>query len=273
MVRCKQQRPGCAARAPTGVNGGNTMQHSWHILSFDSDAVWRTRVNQYLLVHGYSTSTAFSERDLWRKLDSSAVDLLLLGPNGRGETDFQLLSELRAAISLPLIVSDAVAEDAERIIALELGADDHLRRPFDPRELLARIRCLQRRCARVQGTATAPPVVYKFAGWTFVPERAELSSPRGHEVRLTTSERRMLQALVKAPCRVLSRERLLRVAADPGREVSDRSIDMMIWRLRRKLDPALIRTERSAGYLFSARVEHSVRAQTLVGAERAGTVR
>jgi two-component system OmpR family response regulator len=228
---------------------------NWHILSMDSDPRLRGQLNDYLGRHGFQVSTAFTPRELWRKLDRQRVDLLLLGPNAHGETDLDLLKRLRFATDVPMIVSDAAEDESERILALELGADDYLRRPFNPRELLARIRGFQRRSGG--RTRTTGSAAYSFAGWRFVPERNQLRDPNGVDVRLTTSERRLLLALVEAPGRILSRERLQHILAD-GRDcidTQDRSVDMMVWRLRRKLKTTLIRTERGAGYVFAARVE------------------
>jgi two-component system OmpR family response regulator len=230
------------------------MTTNWHILSMDNDPRRRGQVHDYLGRHGFEVSTAFTPRDLWRKLDHLRIDLLLLGPNAHGDTDLDLVKQIRGNTDLPMIVADAPDDDSERIIALELGADDYLRRPFSPRELLARIRSFQRR-SHGGRSATPPSRVYRFAGWTFAPQRASLRSPGGAVSHLTTSERRLLQALVDAPQRVLSRERLLRLIADDDQQVQERSVDMMIWRLRRKLGNALICTERGAGYSFSARVD------------------
>lgn len=234
------------------------MTMNWHILSMDSDPRLRGQLNDYLGRHGFQVSTAFTARELWRKLDKQRVDLLLLGPNVHGETDLDLLKRLRFATDVPMIVSDTAEDESERIIALELGADDYLRRPFNPRELLARIRGFQRRSSS-RGRATGGTSIYTFAGWTFTPERNQLLDPKGATLRLTISERRLLLAMVEAPGRILSRDRLLRALADAKDciDTQDRSIDMMIWRLRRKLKAPLIRTERGAGYTFVERVEVS----------------
>jgi two-component system OmpR family response regulator len=233
------------------------MTTNWHILSMDNDPRRRGQVNDYLGRHGFEVSTAFTARDLWRKLDHLRIDLLLLGPNAHGDTDLDLLKQIRGNTDLPMIVADAPDDEGERIIALELGADDYLRRPFSPRELLARIRGFQRR-SHAGRAGTAPSRVYTFAGWTFAPQRALLHSPTGEVSHLTTSERRLLQALLDAPQRVLSRERLLRLIADGEQETQERSVDMMIWRLRRKLGAEMIRTERGAGYSFAARVDVAI---------------
>jgi two-component system, OmpR family, response regulator len=232
------------------------MTVNWHILSMDSDPRLRGQLHDYLGRHGFQVSTAFTARELWLKLDKQRVDLLLLGPNAHGETDLDLLKRLRFATDVPLIVSDTAEDESERIIALELGADDYLRRPFNPRELLARIRGFQRR-SNGQGRAASGSQAYAFAGWSFTPERNHLQGPDGATLRLTASERRLLLAFVEAPGRILSRDRLQRAIADVKDciDTQDRCIDMMVWRLRRKLKAPLIRTDRGAGYTFNERVE------------------
>lgn len=233
------------------------MTTNWHILSMDNDPRRRGQVHDYLGRHGFEVSTAFTPRDLWRKLDHLRIDLLLLGPNAHGDTDLDLVKQIRGNTDLPMIVADASDDDSERIIALELGADDYLRRPFSPRELLARIRGFQRRSVAGR-SASLPSQIYTFAGWTFAPQRALLLSPTGTKSHLTTSERRLLKALVDAPQRVLSRERLLRLIADDEQDTQERSVDMMVWRLRRKLGGNLIRTERGTGYSLGAPVQVSI---------------
>lgn len=231
------------------------MTGEWHILSIDGDPHWRDQMATYLGRHGYRVSPAYTARDLWRKLDQQAVGLVLLGPNAQGAAELELLRQLRSASAIPVIMTDPANDASERIVALELGADDYLQRPCNPRELLARIRNLQRRCGAGNAQALPPSTLYRFAGWTFNPQRAALQAPTGTPVRLTASERNLLKVLVESPQRVFSRERLVRLIGDPDRDLRDRSVDMLVWRLRSKLGTELIRTERSAGYVFAAVVE------------------
>lgn len=232
------------------------MTSNWHILSLDSDSRQRGQIHEYLGRHGFQISTAYTARDLWRKLDELRVDLLLIGPNAHGATDLDLLQRLRQSTDAPVIVSDASDDESDRIIALELGADDYLRRPFNPRELLARIRGFQRRSHSLSREKLNART-YHFAGWTYVSGQNQVATPSGDSIRLTTSEARLLSAFVESPQRALSRERLHRLSADASLDTQDRSIDMMIWRLRRKLKAPLIRTERGCGYLFVPRVDVS----------------
>ncbi|MGD9584874.1 MAG: winged helix-turn-helix domain-containing protein, partial [Lysobacterales bacterium] len=177
-----------------------------------------------------------------------------LGPNRHGRADIDLLRKLRQNSDLPVILTDRGDDAGERIVALELGADDYLRQPFDPRELLARIRSFERRWLNPGGGLRAPQA-YVFAGWTLVPQCMQLVDPQGRTVRLTATEHRLLLALVSSPRRVLSRARLLSSLGNLNEESTERSIDMMIWRLRRKLSANLIRTERNVGYMLSAQVD------------------
>ncbi len=242
------------------------MTDNWHILNVGMDSQRHQTLTEYLGRHGFQVSMASTSKDLWKKLERHTVNMLILGPNARGEVDLELLKKLRCAMDLPLIVTDATGDDVERILALEMGADDYLKTPFDPRELLARIRAFQRRALH-SGPSRSMYKVYEFSGWRFVPEQQQLIDPQGESLRLTTSECKLLLAFVESPQRVLGREKLLRLIGSSDAEVIDRSIDVLVWRLRRKLqDRTLIKTERSAGYVFTARVEASIDAkpQTVV---------
>ncbi len=230
------------------------MNTQWHVLHMDEDSGFRRQVDDYLGNHGYRVTVAFTHRDLWNKIERLRVDLLLLGPNVHGRAAIDLLRTLRLNSDLPVILTDRGDDASERIVALELGADDYLRQPFDLRELLARIRSFERRWLNPGGGLRAPPA-YVFAGWTLVPHCMQLVDPQGRAVRLTATEHRLLLALVGSPRRVLSRARLLSSLGSLNEESTERSIDMMIWRLRKKLGANLIRTERNVGYMLSVRVD------------------
>lgn len=230
------------------------MNKQWHVLHMDSDAGFRGRIDDYLGKHGYRVSVAFTGRDIRTKIERLQVDLLLLGPNAHGRADIDQLRSLRQTSDLPVILTDRGDDPGERIVALELGADDYLRHPFDLRELLARIRGFERRSLHPRGGPRTPPA-YAFAGWTLMPDCLQLIDPQGRAVRLTATEHRLLLALVGSPRRVLGRARLLASLGNLNEESTERSIDMMIWRLRKKLGANLIRTERNAGYVFSAEVD------------------
>jgi two-component system OmpR family response regulator len=162
---------------------------------------------------------------------------------------------------MPVIMLTARTEETDRIIGLELGADDYVTKPFNPRELLARIRAVLRRSGGGPSTPGGPLPVrsYRFDGWTLSLERRELINPAGVMVDLSTGEFDLLRAFLEAPNRVLTREHLLDAANSQPDAVFDRAIDVQVSRLRKKIepgagDPAMIRTVRGAGYLFVPRV-------------------
>jgi two-component system OmpR family response regulator len=169
---------------------------------------------------------------------------------------------VRASSSLPIIMLTAQGDPASRIVGLELGADDYLPKPFEPRELVARIHAVLRRAA--PGRAAAPVVEsaarVRFKGWVLDRLSRELCSPEQVVVALSSAEFRLLAAFVDHPRRVLSRERLLDLSRAAGAEITDRAIDLAVSRLRQKLgdsprEPVLIRTVRGEGYAFDADVE------------------
>jgi DNA-binding response OmpR family regulator len=175
----------------------------------------------------------------------------------------QLARKLRAESSVPIIIVTGKQDEADRVMGLELGADDYVTKPFSPRELLARIRAVLRRYQTAR--AVLPPRgdkrrAYRFAGWELNLGSRRLTSPDGSRVELSHGEFNLLQAFCAAPQRVLSREQLLDLSRLHGAEVYDRSIDVQVLRLRRKIEPdparpQYIRTERGTGYVFSAAVE------------------
>src|SRR6267378_2110192 len=190
------------------------------------------------------------------------VDLLLLDLKLPGEDGMKIAQNIRAKSDIPIIMLTGRKEEADRVMGLELGADDYLVKPFSPRELLARIRALLRR-SRLHETVAdglARIRAYRFAGWELSVRLRRLTSPRGEPVALTNSEFNLLAAFLAAPHRVLSREQLLSLSRLHDDEVYDRSIDVQVGRLRKKIDAdeigtPLIRTERGAGYVFTAPVE------------------
>ena len=191
--------------------------------------------------------------DLLRKVgdlrpDACIVDL--------GLPDMDGLDVLRRLSDIPVIVLTARGNVADRVLGLELGADDYLAKPFEPRELVARVNSLLRRVAR--GEASSSKVAH-FAGWSFDPEAMSLTSPSGEQVRLSRAEAQILDLFLGAPNRILTRDHLMHVRGTAG-QAFDRSIDVRISRLRQKLqddpqNPRLIRTIYGAGYLFASSVE------------------
>ena len=190
------------------------------------------------------------------------IDLLILDLKLPGEDGMEIARRLRAGSGMPIIMLTGRKDEADRVMGLELGADDYLSKPFSPRELLARIRALLRR-ARAQETVAdglAKIRAYRFAGWELNVRVRRLKAPTGEVTALTNTEFNLLAAFLAAPQRVLSREQLLNLSRLHNDEVYDRAIDVQVGRLRRKIEPpgsheGLIRTERGAGYVFTAVVE------------------
>jgi two-component system, OmpR family, response regulator len=234
-----------------------------HILAVDDDPTMRELVADYLGKHGFRVSAVADGRDMARIVAEDAVDLVVLDLKLAGEDGLQLVGELRAGSSLPIIIVTGHRRDeVDRIVGLELGADDYLTKPFSLRELLARVRAVLRRAEayRAAPTKDAKRTKYRFAGWELSLRTRQLTSPTGAPVPLTKGEFSLLVALLRSPQQVLSREQLLEASRLHGDDVYDRSVDVQILRLRRKLEadpsePALIKTERGVGYIFAPPVE------------------
>ena len=183
-----------------------------------------------------------------------------------GEDGLSLCRRLRATSALPIILLTAVSEETDRIIGLEMGADDYLTKPFGPRELLARIRAVLRRTGnQVPVHDTSQGEVLSFAGWQLTPARRELINPDGVLVSLTGGEFDLLLALARNPGQVLSRDKLLDLTKGRSAAPFDRSVDIQLSRLRRKIEtdakhPLLIKTVRGGGYLFTPEVSQLMQA-------------
>ncbi|MBF0143704.1 MAG: response regulator [Magnetococcales bacterium] len=234
-----------------------------HILIVDDDPDICKLISNYLAKQGFRVSIANDGRGLRGVLDRSHIDLIVLDLMLPGEDGLVLCRNLRSRSNIPVIILSARGEEMDRIIGLEMGADDYLGKPFHPRELLARVKSVLRRARTLPGGAVDPEDlgVYHFSGWSLDGPSRQLFSPEGELVTLSGSEFQLLMIFVSHPNRVLSRDQLLDLSH--GREIEpfDRTIDMQVSRLRRRLrddprNPALIKTVRSAGYVFSARVEH-----------------
>ena len=233
-----------------------------HILAVDDDATTRQLIYDYLTENELRVSTAASGKEMAAILEEQAIDLIVLDLRMPGEDGMQIARKLREESSIPIIILTGRLDEADRVMGLELGADDYLTKPFSPRELLARVRTVLRRTKAAQ-----PPVgkddqrrALRFGGWELNLRTRRLSSPEGKRVELTKGEFSLLTALLGAPQRVLSRDQLLEMSRLYDDEVYDRSIDVQILRLRRKIEtnpsePQFINTERGAGYIFSAPVE------------------
>jgi two-component system OmpR family response regulator len=234
-----------------------------HVVALDDDAEMRELVSGYLAGHDLRVTAVASGRELEETMEREAVDLLLLDLNLDGEDGLQIARRLRETTAMPILMLSGRGDEVDRVLGLELGADDYLTKPFSPRELLARVRALLRRVA-VQSTvadAIARVRIYRFGTWELnIGLRKLRSVPTGQAVELTRSEFNLLAALLSAPRRVLTREDLLDLSRLHNAEVYDRSVDVQILRLRRKIEPdpahpTYIRTERGVGYLFNADVK------------------
>jgi two-component system OmpR family response regulator len=229
-----------------------------HILVVDDDREIRDLLNRFLVKHGLRVSTARDGVEMSRILDGAAIDLVVLDLMLPGEDGLSLCRKLRSTTNLPVIMLTAMGEDTDRIVGLEMGADDYLPKPFNPRELLARVKAVLR---RVQSLPAASPKgdTAKFDGWTLDLGSRRLTSPQGEEVELSTGEYDLLLAFATHPRRVLSRDQLLDLARGRTAAPFDRSVDIQVMRLRRKIEadpkePRLIKTVRGGGYMFAAEV-------------------
>jgi len=237
------------------------MDPSPHIAVVDDHQEIRELVSRYLGEHGYRVSAVESAAACRRLLERSAPDLIVLDVMMPGEDGLALCRDLRATTRLPIIFLTAVAEDTDRIIGLEMGADDYLTKPFNPRELLARVKAVLRRAQSLppqRGVIRGERV--RFDGKVLDVSRREVIGADGVAVPLSTAEFRLLGVFLAHPGLVLTRDQLLDLTAGRAADVFDRSIDNQVSRLRRKIEPdpknpVLIRTHWGGGYCFTARVE------------------
>ena len=228
------------------------------ILVVDDDPQLRTLLENYLGSQGYAVAAVADGRTMREALTSQRFDLVILDVMLPGEDGLALCRELRDRMQISILMLTARGDELDRIIGLEMGADDYLPKPFHPRELLARIRSILRRVQDRPGEV--PARALRFAGWTLDVGMRHLVGADGVAVPLSTGEFRLLHALAESANRVMSRDRLMDVLS--GREAGpfDRSVDVMISRLRRRLgddarEPTLIKTIRNEGYLLAAQVE------------------
>ena len=233
-----------------------------HILVVDDDPDVCRLISDYLAEFGLRVSCAGDGSSMRKELAQNVVDLIVLDLKLPADDGMTLVRELRAKSSMPIIMVTSRKDDVDRVMGLELGADDYLTKPFNPRELVARIRTVLRRTQAhpVSRGEGEPLQALRFAAWELNLRTRRLSSTDGDTVELTHAEFALLLAFLGAPQRILSREQLLELSRGHDDEVFDRSIDVQILRVRRKLEsnpsrPVLIKTERGAGYFFNASVE------------------
>jgi two-component system OmpR family response regulator len=242
-------------------SGPVVMERTSHILVVDDHREIRELLAKYFEKNGLRVSVADGGVAMRSAMKTSAIDLVVLDIMMPGEDGLSLCRQIRATSDVPVVLLTAVSEETDRIIGLELGADDYVTKPFNPRELLARIRAILRRAAAVP--RMEPPagrVRLRFDRWLLDPASHTLFDADDNPVALGTAEFRLLQAFVTRPGIVLSRDQLLDITAGRNAQVFDRSIDNLVSRLRRRLErdpqqPALIKTVWGDGYVFAGRVE------------------
>jgi len=229
------------------------------ILVVDDDAEIRKLLGEYLQRNGYRVSLATDGREMRRAVEQVRPDIVVLDVMLPGDSGLSLCRDLRAGSSLPVIMLTARAEEIDRILGLEMGADDYLAKPFSPRELLARIKSILRR-TRALPPARSDAHRLRFAGWTLDLAARQLVAADGVVVPLSGAEFRLLTVFVEHPNRVLDRNQLMDLTVGRDGTPYDRSIDVQVSRLRVRLrddarEPRIIKTVRSEGYVFAALVE------------------
>jgi len=237
------------------------MDRADRILIVDDDAEIRTLLGRYLEKNGLRAATVADGRAMWQALDRGSFDLVVLDLMLPGDDGLTLCRNLRARSDIPVIMLTARGEETDRIVGLEMGADDYLAKPFSARELLARIKVILRRARSL------PPNLQprddneiRFGGWTLDTVQRHLVSPGGVVTPVSGAEYRLLRIFLEHPNRVLSRDQLMEMTQGRQADALDRSIDVQVGRLRRRLgdgsrDAALIKTVRGEGYVLSVPVE------------------
>ena len=234
-----------------------------HVLAIDDDPAMRQLIADYLGENDVRVTTVATGEEMLRVLAEQAIDAIVLDLRLGGEDGMDLAKKVRAESTIPIIMVTGRKEEADRVMGLELGADDYITKPFSPRELLARVRAVLRRYRILQDVLPARDEkrrAYRFGGWELNLRSRRLTSPQGERIELTNGEFSLLQAFCAAPRRILSRDQLLELSRLNRAEVYDRSIDVQILRLRRKIEtspahPQYIKTERGAGYVFDVAVD------------------
>ena len=236
------------------------MNRTPHLLLVDDDSRIRRGLAKFFIEQGLRVTVAADGRDMFDRLSAARIDLVVLDVMLPGEDGLSLLRRLRAGSNIPVILLTARADETDRIVGLEIGAEDYVCKPFSPRELLARVRVVLRRGLVSETEATArTSAAYGFERWTLDARARTLTSPSGAHVELTTGEFDLLLAFVEHPNRVLNRDQLLDLARGRDSPSVDRAIDVQVMRLRRKLEldpqaPLLVKTVRNGGYIFTPTV-------------------
>jgi two-component system OmpR family response regulator len=236
------------------------MERQDHVLVVDDDAEMRALLAEYLGGSGFRVSLAANGGEMRRLMEAERPDVVMLDVMLPDEDGLVLCRELRASSRLPVIMVSARSSDVDRIVGIEIGADDYVGKPFNPRELLARLKSLLRRSRALGSPQAADSQRVRFAGWTLDLAARHLVDPEGVVVSLSGGEFRLLAVFVEHANRVLDRNLLMDLAL--GREATpfDRSIDVQVSRLRQRLrddgrEPRIIKTVRNSGYVLAAAVE------------------
>ena len=234
-----------------------------HVLVVDDDLDIRSLLRDYLEKNGYRVTAVGDGKAMWAAFDEARPDILVLDVMLPGTDGLTLCRNVRARSGIPIIMLTARGEETDRIVGLEMGADDYLAKPFSPRELLARIKSVLRR-ARTLPDNLQPETARRigFAGWTLDIATRNLLSPAGVVVALSGTEFKLVRIFIALPNRVLNRDQLIDLMLSRDASPFDRSIDVQVSRLRHRLDedakePAIIKTVRGEGYVFAAAVEVS----------------
>ena len=229
-----------------------------HVLVVDDDTQLREQMSAYLREHGFSVHEASDAASMDRVLAQAPIDVMVLDVMLPGEDGLSICRRLTEDEGPAIVMVSAMGEEVDRILGLELGADDYLPKPCSPRELLARVRAVVRRLDESRRGAPRKSRTYQFRGFALDMLRRQLRAPNGTAILLTAGEFSLLMAFLDHPQRILSREELLELARGGDTDVFDRAVDVQISRLRRKLhacvEGAIIRTFRGAGYMFDAKV-------------------
>jgi two-component system OmpR family response regulator len=227
-----------------------------NVLIVDDDVDIRTLLADYLEGHSFHALQAGDGEEMWKALQRQHVDIVVLDLNLPGNDGLTLCRELRSRSSLPVIMLTARSASLDRVIGLETGADDYVCKPFEPLELLSRIRSVLRRTQSMHGNNTSEPVKIHFAGWILDITARHLVNPEGIIVSLSGAEFRLLKIFLDHPNRVLNRDQLMGLVQGRDATAFDRSIDLQVSRLRQKIEvdsksPVIIKTLRNEGYVLA----------------------
>jgi two-component system OmpR family response regulator len=259
-TRCKRSTMNEKNEGPAAAGIGDV---DGHVLVVDDDGQIRQLVAKFLRENGHRVTVARDSIETRRVLATAAIDLIVLDVMLPGGNGFDLCRELRKTSGIPIIMLTARGTDIDRIVGLEIGADDYVAKPFNPRELLARVNAVLRRARSAAGLPSKNlGHRLSFEGWTLDTQRRELTNPAAAVVELSAGEYDLLLTFLEAPQRVLSRDQLMERAKHRGPTGFDRAIDVQVSRLRRRIEPSeesqtMIKTIRGTGYMFVPSVSRS----------------